>query len=314
MTVNFFQYSIDYVEVVNRLKSMMNSDFTQVFNCPICTSPNRHKIGLRGDRPIINLPKQKSLSSSDLILSIWDCKDCNHIYVDPCPSEKKLFELYELQSGVYFEHLHSADLKGFLSLLNENSITKGRLLDIGCGNGRILEAAVGWMSVGVEPVASFAANASRFGRVYPSLNEVNGTFDAISIMAVLEHVVDPLSVLRKAFAVAKPGALLIIEVPNGHRIDAWILDLMLRMSGRPWTVRTAPLQTPFPLSEFSKKSLTLAVESAGWEVERAWTIRGNMDYPIPRLINLIFNLTQRLSSRFGWGLNLTMLARKPLEN
>jgi hypothetical protein len=132
-------------------------------------------------------------------------------------------------------------------------------------------------------------------------------------MAVLEHVVDPLALLRNAFRVAEPGALLIIEVPNGHRFDAWILDLVLRISGRPWTVRTAPLQTPFHLSEFSKKSLNLAVQSAGWEVERVWTIRGNMDYPIPRIVNLIFNLTQRLFSRFGLGLNLTMLARKPLS-
>jgi len=292
---------------------MTNSDFIQVSVCPICASPNRQKIGLRGDRPIIDLPKLKSLSSSDLTLSIWDCKNCHHIYVDPCPSEKKLFELYEQQSGVYFEHLHSEDLKGFLVLLNENSTTKGKLLDIGCGHGRILEAAAGWMSVGVEPVASFAANASQFGKVYPSLNEVSDTFDAISIMAVLEHVVDPLALLRNAFRVAEPGALLIIEVPNDHRFDAWILDLVLRISGRPWTVRTAPLQTPFHLSEFSKKSLTLAVQSAGWEVERVWTIRGNIDYPIPRIVNLIFNLTQRLVSRFGLGLNLTMLARKPLS-
>ena len=291
---------------------MMDSDFIQIPDCPICSSPNRRKIGLRGDRPISDLPKLKFLSISDLTLGIWDCKDCHHIYVDPCPSEKKLFELYEQQSGMYFEHLHSADLKGFFDLLNENSNTKGNLLDIGCGNGRILEAAVGWMAVGVEPVASFAASASQFGKVYPSLDEVSGKFDAIAIMAVLEHVVDPVSLLKKASSVANPGALLIIEVPNGHRIDAWILDCILRISGRPWTVRTAPLQTPFHLSEFSKKSLILAVQSAGWEVERVWTIRGNIDYPIPRVINLIFNIIQRFGSRFGWGLNLTMLARKPL--
>lgn len=168
------------------------------------------------------------------------------------------------------------------------------------------------MSEGVDPVASFAANASQFGKVYPSLNVVSGTYDAISIMAVLEHVEDPMLVLRKAFAVSKLRSLLVIEVPNGHRFDAWILDLMLRISGRSWTVRTAPLQMPFHLSEFSKKSLTLAVENAGWKVERAWTIRGNMDYPIPRQLNFILNLTQRLGSPFGFGLNLTMLARKPL--
>ena len=291
---------------------MLETDFIQISDCPVCSSPKRKNVGLRGDRPISDLPKLKLLSSSELTLGIWDCLDCHHIYVDPCPSEKKLFELYEQQSSVYFEHLHSADLKSFFELLNENSNTKGNLLDIGCGNGRILEAVVGWIAVGVEPVPSFAASASKFGKVYSSLNEVNDTFDAISIMAVLEHVVDPVSLLMKAFGVAKPGALMIIEVPNGHRFDSWILDRILRISGRPWTVRTAPLQTPFHLSEFSKKSLTLAVQSAGWEVERVWTIRGEINYPIPRVINQIFNLVQRYGARFGWGLNLTMLARKPL--
>lgn len=209
-------------------------------------------MGLRGERPIRDLPKLKLLSSLEMTLAIWECLDCHHIYVDPCPSEKLLFELYEKQSSIYFEHLHSADLNSFFELLNENSNAKGNLLDIGCGNGRILEAAVGWIAVGVEPVLTFAARASKFGKVYSSLDEVNDTFDAISIMAVLEHVVDPVSLLRKAFGVAKPGALLIIEVPNGHRFDSWILDRVLRISGRPWTVRTSPLQTPFHLSEFSK--------------------------------------------------------------
>jgi SAM-dependent methyltransferase len=292
---------------------MVISDFTQTIDCPICASPNRNKIGLRGDRPIIDLPKVKFLSSSELILTVWDCKDCHHIYVDPCPSEKKLFELYEQNSGIYFEHLHSADVNGFLELLNRFTSSKGDLLDIGCGNGRILEAAVGWKSVGVEPIASFAARASRVGKVYSTLNEVSATFDAISIMAVLEHVVDPLSLLKNALEVAKPGALLIVEVPNGRRIDAWILDIALKISGRPWTVRTAPLQTPFHLSEFSKKSLTLAVQSAGWEVERVWTIRGEINYPIPRPLNFLFNVLQRLGSHFGWGLNLTMIARKPFK-
>jgi len=289
---------------------MIDTDFNKIAKCPICSSTNRRKIGLRGDRPIGELPKLKALSTSDLTLTVYDCKDCRHIYVDPCPSEEKLIELYELQSDVYFEHLHSENLTCFLSLLNENTNGHGNLLDIGSGNGRILEAAVGWKSVGVEPVASFAANASKFGKVYSSINDVNGTFDAVAVMAVLEHVVDPCLLLKQAFGLAKPGALLIIEVPNGHRIDAWILDLLLRISGRPWTVRTAPLQTPFHLAEFSKKSLTLAVQNAGWEVERVWTIRGNIGYPIPSLSNLVFNLIQRLSSPFGWGLNLTMLARK----
>ena len=289
---------------------MVQEDFVQKPHCPICQTTKRAKIGLRGDRPIKELPKNE-LPLDEVTVTVWDCKECRHIWVDPCPSEEMLFKLYEAQSEIYFEHLHSSDLTGFLGLLNENTNTKGRLLDIGCGNGRVLQAAIGWNAVGVEPVASFAANASQYGKVYSSLIEVTETFEAISIMAVLEHVLDPFIILKQAFALAVPGALLIVEVPNGHRPDASILDLALRISGRPWTVRTAPLQTPFHLAEFSKKSLTLAAQNAGWKVERMWTIRGNIDYPIPGPLNLVFNLIQRLSSPFGWGLNLIMLARKP---
>ena len=290
---------------------MVETDFVQKLCCPICQTSKRAKLGLRGDRPINELPKTNSLSSDEVTVTVWDCIECRHIWVDPCPSEEMLFKLYEAQSEIYFEHLHSADLTDFLGLLNENTSGKGRLLDIGCGNGRILQAAIGWNSVGVEPVASFAANASQYGKVFSSLIEVTDTFEAISIMAVLEHVIDPFIILKQAFTLAAPGALLIVEVPNGHRPDALILDLALRLSGRPWTVRTAPLQTPFHLAEFSKKSLTLAVQKAGWEVERVWTIKGDIAYPIPKPINLIINLLQRLGSPFGWGLNLTMLARKP---
>jgi 2-polyprenyl-3-methyl-5-hydroxy-6-metoxy-1,4-benzoquinol methylase len=289
---------------------MVQTDFVQKPRCPICSATKRAKLGLRGDRPIKELPNNE-LSPDEVTVAVWDCKECRHIWVDPCPSEEMLFKLYEAQSEIYFEHLHSSDLTGFLGLLNENTNTKGRLLDIGCGNGRVLQAAIGWNAVGIEPVASFAANASQYGKVYSSLIEVTETFEAISIMAVLEHVLDPFIILKQAFALAVPGALLIVEVPNGHRPDASILDLALRISGRPWTVRTAPLQTPFHLAEFSKKSLTLAAQNAGWKVERMWTIRGNIDYPIPGPLNLVFNLIQRLSSPFGWGLNLMMLARKP---
>ena len=81
--------------IINIIRSVIDSGFIQISQCPICASSSRRKIGLRGDRPIIELPKLKALSAYDLTLSVYDCKECRHIYVDPCPNEKKLFELYE---------------------------------------------------------------------------------------------------------------------------------------------------------------------------------------------------------------------------
>jgi hypothetical protein len=35
-----------------------------------------------------------------------------------------------------------------------------------------------------------------------------------------------------------------------------------------------------------------------------------IDYPIPRFLNVLLNITQRISAPFGWALNITMVARK----
>ena len=45
---------------------------------------------------------------------------------------------------------------------------------------------------------------------------VIGTFDAIVIMNVLEHVANPLALMKQAFEVGNPGALLFVSVPNAH--------------------------------------------------------------------------------------------------
>jgi SAM-dependent methyltransferase len=286
----------------------VNYTFVSILWCPICKTTQRKRLGERGTKPIPELQKK---SSRELIkVTVYECVKCKHIYCSPCPDNNTLGELYELKSGSYFNHLHESNLDSIQEIILKNTSTVGNLLDIGCGNGRILKLMRDWNCEGLEPTESFALNASVFGKVHRNFDSITSNYDVITLLAVLEHVEDPIELLSNAWKVANPKALLVIEVPNGHRPDAWLLDRLLVLSGRSWTVRTAPLQYPFHLSEFSIKSLQQALKSTGWVVEKIWTLPGNVSYPIPTFLNRILNFTQKVLSPFGYGLNINVIARK----
>jgi len=117
-----------------------------------------------------------------------------------------------------------------LSVMTLNGQNKGKLLDVGCGNGYFLAKMreLGWKVVGVEPDGQAVKVAKEhFGfDVYEgSLEEVgfpNDTFDAITMNHVIKHVPNPLSTLKECQRILKKGGKLIVVTPNiesiGHRL------------------------------------------------------------------------------------------------
>jgi SAM-dependent methyltransferase len=117
----------------------------------------------------------------------------------------------------------------------------------------------GWEVTGVEPSVSLfkIADASLNGQatIIPStLQEAElpqRSYDAITMWDVVEHVPDPISFLRTAYMLLKPGATLILNVPN---LDSW----QARVLRKRW-----PLILPEHLNYFNKSSLRLAAETVG---------------------------------------------------
>jgi 2-polyprenyl-3-methyl-5-hydroxy-6-metoxy-1,4-benzoquinol methylase len=103
------------------------------------------------------------------------------------------------------------------------------LLDVGCGNGVFLERArdIGWRVLGVEPDPRAAAVARSQGLDVhlggiEILDEISGEFDLITMSHVIEHVHDPISLLRACRRLLRSGGRIWIETPNldsiGHSI------------------------------------------------------------------------------------------------
>lgn len=208
------------------------------------------------------------------------CPGCDLGFVDPMPTPEELTAFYA--SDAYFEgghegfgfdnqkevgdRLRESLLRAwpYLDRLEEIVPERGRILDVGCGTGFRLSVAKarGWEAHGVE-LSDYAASV---GRDHYGLNVQNCrladadfggvSFDAVMINAVLEHVPDPVELLRQGADVLREGGAMAILLPHYGSPRA-------KMRGADWN----EIRPPEHLTFHSHASIREMAAKAGLEVE-----------------------------------------------
>jgi 2-polyprenyl-3-methyl-5-hydroxy-6-metoxy-1,4-benzoquinol methylase len=148
-------------------------------------------------------------------------------------------------------------------------VGKGRVLDIGSGNGFFLAMLrhYGWEVRGVDMSASAAETTRREFGIDVHVGEVTDDvfereqFDFVHMSHVIEHVPSPMVVLARVRELLRPGGLLYIETPN-------IASLGARLWGKYWF----PLETPRHLWLFTPDTLCRALRDNGLHLDRLTTL------------------------------------------
>lgn len=145
-----------------------------------------------------------------------------------------------------------------------------RLLDVGCSSGALLEAArsLGFTAQGVEPAprAAAAARAAGLDVKQGVLEEVGfaaDSFDAITLFEVVEHVRDPLPLLKECHRVLARGGLAVISTGN---TASWTARAM----GARWEYLDIARHGGH-VSFYNPWSMTLLAQRSGLRIETIYT-------------------------------------------
>jgi len=190
-------------------------------------------------------------------LPIMQCKTCGLFFVGKVFNSAEQHTVYEDEAGyrafveaersvpeVHMRYLDwLGDIQRQISPIEFANAKqrKPRLLDIGCGAGDFLVVARdhGFEVHGIDisaPAVRLAAKSHgiqvRLGAVedYP----FESLFDVVTMIGVLEHVLDPKFMLMHAHRLLAPGALLFIYTPVWGMYDV-LTSLMARISNGRFT-------------------------------------------------------------------------------
>jgi SAM-dependent methyltransferase len=215
----------------------MNEDKNPNLNCLLCGSANVFiyhslsaddilKCWTRTGRQF-NAASVQGLLAEGMV-HLYECRECGFQFFNP-----------KLAGGAeFYEQLHDQGLGYYAPDRPENernvrfALQRGcrNILDIGCGPGFALDTArgAGLETFGIELSRTAAAAAAERGHsIFPVLLENmdpvwKGKFDLISLNQVLEHVPNPVELVRQCVPFLSMRGVIAIAVPGSTGVLRFI--------------------------------------------------------------------------------------------
>jgi 2-polyprenyl-3-methyl-5-hydroxy-6-metoxy-1,4-benzoquinol methylase len=197
-------------------------------------------------------------------MQLVQCNNCGLVYVNPRRDAESIYQHYNSDQSSriqYYLDVEIADRRTFneiLDLAEQLVPQRGTLLDIGPNIGTCLALAHerGWIISGVE----INADAARYCYEQRGLNVIAGaldantypdnSFDIVLMGDVIEHLRDPLDLMRVVGRILKPGGAVIISTPD--------------IAG--WAARLLQIKPEEHLYYFSPATITRLLRQAGLDV------------------------------------------------
>lgn len=231
----------------------------------------------------LDLAKMSRFSDSYLVR----CRSCSLVFTGRIPTDQELIQHYKGYGREdTLSHLTRQRYKELLSGW-ENLRQTNKILDVGAGNGFFIQEAIesGWQGFATEytPEAVTLCRAKGATAHQGDLDTApfaEGSFDIITAFEVLEHVLNPLELMRNVARLLRPNGMFYLTTPNFNSISRHIL-------GPQWHV----IEYPEHLFYFTPKTLRNMAKRAGLAVEWSKT-----DGLISRLIRPVIHNSKQENS------------------
>jgi SAM-dependent methyltransferase len=238
----------------------------ETVRCALCGSDDHEILSFRRSWPVAR------------------CNVCGLAYLRERPVESSLADVY---GAAYYED-GDVGYKGYMETFRrfeglfrrifdrrcrdlERHVAGRRLLEVGCAYGLLLDhlRSRGWRVSGVEvsPLsASYARDRLSLDVRTGSLESAGyppGSFDAVLMLDVLEHLHRPFDALGEVARLLAPGGTLVVQCP--WELSHWEEVLQAVMRGmRTGTIE--PDAVPAHLYFFSPRTLDAFLEKGGFDI------------------------------------------------
>jgi 2-polyprenyl-3-methyl-5-hydroxy-6-metoxy-1,4-benzoquinol methylase len=246
--------------------------------CPLCSS--------------IQIAKIADVSGYQVL----NCNSCDLKWVPNVTNEQvsAFYDSTYYQGNVGYTHYLSDEpnirinARTLLELLSAFKHDGATLLDVGCAHGFLLDEArkAGWKTKGTEissEAGHYAKNKLRLDVFCGDLFEagfMKDSFDAVTIIGSIEHLIQPFQYIDQMFEILKPGGYLIITT-----IDTKGLIPIYR------------LKPPEHLFYFTAANLKKACVDRGFTVKQSCTYWKK--YKLAEALTLLF---KALMPSFEWSI------------
>ena len=212
--------------------------------CPACGSPALYELDL------LSLPLPINGCRTGFVSG---CEGCGLIFSNPQPTAEELLRFYSPAGEWGLPRAGGAEASaGASAATRGRSWSKAfepvrdfvttpppgaRALDFGCGDGTLLDALqdAGWDTTGIEPAVDSAFSRHHRLAAIPD----TPVFDLIVANHVLEHVADPMGLLRLFARAGRVGGYLLVGVPRFdtlpiHRDYKYVINGRAHVTAYTW--------------------------------------------------------------------------------